>query len=92
MATVLAEETYTAATLIEPPSPTPPRPPPIALLRRTTTMRPLPSPTSMSRPPTYRTSVLSSRSHWTSPLHTMSGGATTSYSPSSVTLCPITCC
>jgi hypothetical protein len=82
-----AKKRYEAAhALIEPPSPTPPPVPSVTRLRRTTTMRAPSSPTSTSRPPTCRTSILSSRSCWTPPPRTMLGGATTSYSLSGVTL------
>jgi hypothetical protein len=70
----------------------PPRPLPITLLHLTMTTRPPSSPTSMFRTLACRTSVLASRSRWTSPPHTTAGGATTSCSPSGVTLSPITCC
>jgi hypothetical protein len=91
MTAILAEEARVVAALIEPPSPTPPLTPPIVMLHRAMTMRLPSSPTSMSRPPTCRTSVFSSQSRWTSPPRTMPGGMTTSCSPLGVTLSLITC-
>jgi hypothetical protein len=62
VATILANEAHAVVALIEPPLPMSPRPPLVALLHQTITMRSPSSPTSTSWPPACRTYALLSQS------------------------------